>query len=390
MISKKSTIKKLIALAILTLVFVALTLLSYNKAVCEFFATTFARAWIFIFGTLLGWLPISFYELFLIVAIVLAITFVVCLIVFLAKRKWNRLLSMTLICAITVMSFLSIYTATASMTYNRNELPESVYRQYSSNDLTFDEAVEIAEIMVNGVNKAYAETEHDAEGNIVYPFDFSELSELIACEYKRLDDKYFSSYTPKGKRIINKTIMSELHIVGVFFAPFGEANVNGNENNLFLPHTLAHELAHSKGVMREYQADIVSNYVLLQSDNPYLRYGAYVKCLSSALQIVSMYPDSQNEYSRLQSLVDRRIYVERSNYSKFYAQFHHFDDLGEFFNDIYLKLQKQPDGTNSYVKPGDTVDTGNVDKDNRPIIVVLNFSGSQNLLITLYKQGKLK
>lgn len=390
MIERKSTIKKLIVLGVLVIVFAVLTLLAENQAVCEFFATTIARAWIFVFGNVFGVLPFSCYELFLIAAIVTAIIFVVFFILFIVRRKWNKLLSVILISAIAVFAFLDIYTATATMTYNRNELPKEVYSQYSSKELSFAEAVELAEIMVNGVNDAYDKTDHDADGNIVYPFDFNELSHLLAEEYSRLDYGYFSSFTPRGKRIVNKTIMSELKIVGVFFAPFGEANVNGNENNLFLPQTLAHEIAHSKGVMREFQADIVSYYVLLQSDNPYLRYGAYVKCLSSALQIVSLYPDSDSEYNRLQSLIDKRIYTERRNYEKFYSQFHHFDDLGDFFNDLYLKLQKQPDGTGSYVKPGEIIDTGDVDGDNKPIVEVLNFSGVQNLLITLYKQDCLK
>lgn len=389
MIERKSTIKKLIALGVLTAVFVVLTLLSESRAVCEFFATTFARAWIFLFGHIFGVLPFSCYELFLIAAIVLAVVFVVYLFVFLIGRKWNKLLSMILIAAIAVMTFLSVYTATATMTYNRDELPDEIYSQYSSKDLTFDEAVELAEIIIDGANKAYADTEHDSSGNIVYPFDFNGLSDLLADEYKKLDNKYFSSYTPKGKRIINKTIMSELHIVGVFFAPFGEANVNGHENNLYLPQTLAHELAHSKGVMREFQADIVADYVLLQSDNPYLRYGAYAQCMSYAMRIVSLYPDSQAEYDRLYARIDKRIYTEQRNYSEFYSQFHHFDDLGKFFNDLYLKLQKQPDGVNSYTKPGEIVDTGNVDGDNRPIVEVRSFSGMQNLLINMYKQGKL-
>lgn len=390
MIVRKSAIKKLITLLALVILFVTLTLLSENKAVCEFFATTFARAWIFVSGHVLGVLPFSCYELFLIVAIVLAVVFVVCLVLFLARRKWNKLVSMLLITAITVFTFLDIYTATATMTYNRYELPDEVYTEYNSDNLTFEEAVELAEIMIKGANNAYAATEHDEDGNIVYPYTFGEMSELMAEEYKRLDNKYFSSYTPRAKKIINKTIMSELHIVGVFFAPFGEANINGYEDNLFLPQTLAHELAHSKGVMREFQANIVSYYVLLQSNNPYLRYGAYVKCLSSALQIVRMYPDSQSEYARLQSLIDSRIYTERNNYGKFYSQFHLFDDLGDFINDLYLKLQKQPDGTDSYVKPPVTEGTGQVDSSGSEIVFVVSFSGEQNLLITLYKQGKLK
>ncbi len=389
MIERKSALKKLIVLLSLVALFVTLTLLSKSKAVCEFFASTFARAWIFVFGNIFGVLPFSGYELFLIAAIVLAVVFCVYLVIFLAKRRWNRLVSMLLIAAITVFSFLNIYTATASMTYNRNDLPADIYSQYSSKDLTYAEALEIANIIIDRANETFSATKHDTDGNIVYPFNFKELCDMMKEEYKRLDNRYFSSYTPSGKRIINKTIMSELHITGVFFAPFGEANVNGNENNLYLPHTLAHEIAHSKGVMKEFQADIVSCYVLLQSDNPYLSYGAYVQCLNSALNIVSLYPDSKAHYDLLEAKVNDAIYTERRNYTAFYSQFHHFDDLGDFLNDIYLKLQKQPDGSGSYVKPGEIIDTGNTDNDGRPIVEVVNFSGMQNLLITLYKQGKL-
>lgn len=389
MIERKSALKKLIVLLSLVALFVTLTLLSKSKAVCEFFASTFARAWIFVFGNIFGVLPFSGYELFLIAAIVLAVVFCVYLVIFLAKRRWNRLVSMLLIAAITVFSFLNIYTATASMTYNRNDLPADIYSQYSSKDLTYAEALEIANIIIDRANETFSATKHDTDGNIVYPFNFKELCDMMKEEYKRLDNRYFSSYTPSGKRIINKTIMSELHITGVFFAPFGEANVNGNENNLYLPHTLAHEIAHSKGVMKEFQADIVSCYVLLQSDNPYLSYGAYVQCLNSALNIVSLYPDSKADYDLLDAKVNDAIYTERRNYTAFYSQFHHFDDLGDFLNDIYLKLQKQPDGSGSYVKPGEIIDTGNTDNDGRPIVEVVNFSGMQNLLITLYKQGKL-
>lgn len=389
MIERKSALKKLIVLLSLVALFVTLTLLSKSKAVCEFFASTFARAWIFVFGNIFGVLPFSGYELFLIAAIVLAVVFCVYLVIFLAKRRWNRLVSMLLIAAITVFSFLNIYTATASMTYNRNDLPADIYSQYSSKDLTYAEALEIANIIIDRANETFSATKHDTDGNIVYPFNFKELCDMMKEEYKRLDNRYFSSYTPSGKRIINKTIMSELHITGVFFAPFGEANVNGNENNLYLPHTLAHEIAHSKGIMKEFQADIVSCYVLLQSDNPYLSYGAYVQCLNSALNIVSLYPDSKAHYDLLEAKVNDAIYTERRNYTAFYSQFHHFDDLGDFLNDIYLKLQKQPDGSGSYVKPGEIIDTGNTDNDGRPIVEVVNFSGMQNLLITLYKQGKL-
>lgn len=386
---RKTTIRKIIALAVLTAVFVTLLILSGNQAVCEFFATTVSRAWIAVFGTLLGWLPFSVYELFLILAIVGAVAFVVFVIIFLAKRRWRQLTSLVLAVAIAIVSFLNVYTLSASFAYNRDSLPEEVYKEYSSEQFTSDQAIALAEILVEKANYCYENTEHDEDGNIVYPFSFSELSDLLAEEYEKIQSDYFSSYTPHGKRILNKWIMSQLHITGVFFAPFGEANVNGNENSMYLPTTLAHEMAHGKGVMREYQANLVAMYVCLNSENLYISYGAAAQAASIAISLVSLYPNTTDKVSELRAALNGGIAVEKANYSAFYAKFTLLDDIGDFFNDIYLKLQKQEEGTDSYVKPGETVGTGETDDDGKEIVQIISFSANQNLLIHLYKLGKL-
>ena len=384
-----TVIRRLIELIVLILLFIVLDLLRHSQAVCEFFARTFSRAWILVFGNILGWIPISFYEIFLIVAILGAIAFVVFTIVFLAKRKWQAFITSVLVVAISVISFVNIYTATASFAYGRDPLPNEVYTEYSGDDLTFDEAVELANVLIEQMNAAYAATEHDEKGNIVYPYNLQEMSDVLAQEYSRLDSGYFSTYTPRGKYILNKNIMSELHITGVFFAPFGEANINGYETHLYLPHTLAHEMAHGKGVMREYEANLTASYVLLTSDNPYLRYGALVKHAWDALNIVGQYPNSKEAYSELYKKIDDGIWTEKSNYSDVYSGFDAFDRLGDFFNDLYLKLNKQEQGTGSYNKPGQSAGTGEVDNDGFEIVQIISFSGDQNLLIKLYKENLL-
>ncbi len=386
----KKTIQKLVAVGALAVMLIVLLILSNNQKVCEFFATTIARGWIAVFGTLFGWLPFSMFELFLVLAILGAIAFVVFVIIFLSKRRWQKLISLTLAVVISVLAFVNVYTMTASFTYNRNPLPTSVYTEHSSNDFSYEEAVAMAQLLVEKANYAYENTDHDENGNIVYPFSFSELSDMLAEEYKRLDDSYFSPFTPKGKRIANKWIMSQLHITGVFFAPFGEANVNGNENSLYLPHTLAHEMAHGKGVMREYQADLVAYYVLLTSENPYLQYGALAKMANVALGMVRLYPNSNETYQTLYASLNKGIAQEKYNYSEFYAQFTLLEDVGNFFNDIYLKLQKQEEGVNSYVKPGEIQGTGQTDDQGQEILRIINFSGTQNLLITMFKQNLLQ
>ena len=158
---------------------------------------------------------------------------------------------------------------------------------------------------------------------------------------------------------------------------------------MYLPHTLGHEMAHGKGVMREYEADLVSSYVLLTSQDQYLRYGALVQCVTPAINMVGLYPNTNQITNELYAKLDSGIRTELSNYSKLWSQFDALDRLGNFFNDLYLKLNKQEDGVGSYTKPGEIVDTGEKDNEGSPIVTVIRFYDMQNILIKLYKQGKL-
>lgn len=382
---KSKNVKRLITIIILLSILVVLLQLQKDSNICEFFATTVSRTWIAVFGSLFSLVPFSMYELLLVVVILFGITAVVVIIASMCKHRWNRAFSMLLIVAIIGLSIADVYSLTASFAYNRNSLPDSVYTEYATDDFSFEQAVDMAEKIIGELNDAYAQTPHDENGNVIMP-SIDELNDILAEEYKRLSDDYFSSYTPRAKSIVNKTIMSEMHIVGVFFAPFGEANINRIETSMYLPHTMAHELAHEKGVMRENEANLVASYLLLTSDNVYLRYSGLVKTFYSSITLVSLYPNSASEYARLVNMVDDGVFAEMSNYNKFWAQFTLLDDIGNWFNDIYLKLHKQT-GTDSYYKPSESEGTGEKDDDGQEIVVIINFSDTQNLLIGLYKQG---
>ena len=383
---------KLIVSLVLLLVYVDLTvILGNNTQIAEWFARNFSRGWITVWGTLTGWIPFSLYELFLIVAIVAAVVGVVFVIVWLCKRKWMRAASLVLTVCICVTSFLTVYNVTAGFTYQRASLPKQIYSVQKPDDFDRDSAIAMAQLVVNELNKAYEQTPHDENGNVILP-SIEQIHNDIAEEYKRIDGEqcngYFNSYNPAVKQITNKWVMSQMHIVGVFFAPFGEANVNPNENNYNMPHSMAHEMAHGKGVMRENEANLVASYLLLTCDKPYLRYSALMKVYFSAISLVSMYPNTNDAVALLRSSVRSEIYAEMSNYNKFWSQFTLIGDIGNWFNDIYLKLHKQ-NGTGSYVKPPISEDTGEKDDDGNPIVTIVSFSDTQSLLVMLYKQGWL-
>ncbi len=389
--NKNSVVNKLIVVGALCLLLVVLLLLKTNVAICEFVATTIARGWIWFMGHLLGWIPISFYELFLIVAISGLIVCIVFIVRYFCKRKPMQAISLLLTVLIVALCGVNLYTTTASFSYDREPLPTEVLMSYSGDDITYDDALAIADYVISQVNEYYDNTPHDNDGNVILP-SLAELNDLLQEEYKRLDsvgNGYFSSYTPNVKGILNKRIMSEMHVAGVFFAPFGEPNVNVTRMDLYTPSTMAHELAHAKGVMRESDANTVAVYLLLTSQNSYLRYSGYVYCMYSALSIVSVYPNSDTDYFNLLESINKGVLTELSNYSKHWSQYTLFADIGEFFNNIYLKLQGEKDGTGSYEKPPVIEWTGENDDDGNEIIYIIEFSNIENVLINLYKQGKL-
>lgn len=389
--NKNHVVNNLIVIGALCVLFVVLLLLKTNVAICEFFATTIARGWIWLTGHLLGWIPLSFYELFLIVAISGLIVCIVFIVRYFCKRKTTQAISLLLTVVIVALCGVNLYTATASFSYDREPLPNEVLTNYSGENLVYEDAKKIANYVVNQVNELYESTPHDKDGNVILP-SLAELNDLLQEEYKRLDsvgNGYFSSFTPNAKGILNKRIMSEMHVAGVFFAPFGEPNINLTRMDVYTPSTIAHELAHAKGVMRESDANTVSAYLLLTSQNQYLRYSGYVYAMQSALSIVSSYPNSETDYFALRDSINPGVFVELSNYSKHWSKYTLLDDIGEFFNNIYLKLQGQTDGTGSYEKPPVIEWTGEKDDDGNEIIYIIEFSNIQNVLINLYKQGKI-
>ena len=380
---KKKLLVKLIVVALLIALLVVLSSFKDNVAVCEFFATTFARAWIFVFGNILGWIPISFYEM-LLIAVFVSIVFTLVLIIYdICKGKWMKLASLVLTCAIVVLSFINIYTSTASFSYNRESLPKEIYTEVKVDEVQYQDVLSMATIVVDKLNAAYEQTDHDEEGNIVYPFTFAELNSRLKEEYKKLPDDYFSSFTPTGKKITNNSIMNELALSGVFFAPFGEPNVAYSKMDIHLPFTLAHEMAHSKGVMRENEANLVAYYVLLTSDDPYLHYSALASAMNSCLRMVIRYPNSLPDYNNLMKTVNSGIRKELSNASKEISQYKLLGNIGNYFNDLYLKLQNQG-GTPSYQKPPVVNVTPELDDYGRPIVKIKKFSDVEYMLIHLY------
>lgn len=388
--TKKKIKTRLIICAALAAILTALLLLKRSEAVCEFFATTVSRGWIWFTGHIFGVIPLSLYELLLIFGIVAAVFLLVRIIALLFRKKALKALCVFLGVAVFGLSLGTLYAATASFAYNREPLALPFYDKKTDGELTKDDAVKIADYLVSEMNALSEKLERDENGVVKCPYSFDELAEKMKEEYKRLNGNgYFSSYTPTAKKILNKRIMSEMKITGVFFAPFGEANVNGNELDCNLPVTMAHELAHSKGVMREDDANLTAYYVTLTSDDDYIKYCGLYNVYYRMINAVSYFPNSRDDSIALSGKVADEIKAEESYEIKYWSEFSLLSDFSNFLNDIYLKLSGSEEGTGSYGDSGIIIDTGEKDDYDRPIYSIVSYSPVQKLIIKLYLNGEI-
>ena len=138
--------------------------------------------------------------------------------------------------------------------------------------------------------------------------------------------------------------MSYLGITGIYFPFYAEANVNVNIPPSQLGVTMAHEMAHAKGVAVEGEANIVAYVLCIRSNDDYLRYCGLMR---AAARLLNELPeeDFQTLYARLGDEVKREYRNESAHFAKYEGA---IDRISSFFNDLFLKANGVEGGTQSY------------------------------------------
>ena len=349
----KNAIKKYIPLPALVMYILALTAViiqvisELSTPFSDFFNRyigSFVRG---LHAMITNFLPFSLAECVIVFLPVLAVLLVVgC--VRRAKRSdvsaWRYIASLAGAAAWMYTAFVM----TTAVAYNGSPLSEKLGLEQSP--VSVAELRSTAEYMIEKMNAELDDVTFQYGGSSIMPYSVSEMNDKLLDAYDRVSEKY--DFIPRLYSRVKQVALSEpmtyTHMSGMYTYYTGEANLNINFPDYNLPYTAAHELAHQRGILPENEANFVAFLVCVESDDPYIRYSAYMNMyeyLNSAL-----YRADYETFAEVYGSLDQRAVCEMRAYNAFFEKYRENKAaaVSSALNDTYLKAQGQTAGERSY------------------------------------------
>jgi hypothetical protein len=147
--------------------------------------------------------------------------------------------------------------------------------------------------VVGLVNQSYAEA-HAGDRHAPGP---EEIVSLLNESYEAAPDL---ALLPRGvyarpKPLFASGVVTRFGLSGIYSPFTGEPNYNADVPDFQLPFTIAHEMAHQRGVARESEANFVAYLVCVSSRDPFVRYSGYRNGLGVLSELFRVNPEKARE-----------------------------------------------------------------------------------------------
>ena len=335
----------MICLTLISLIIYILVLNSVKFA--DFFNYNIASVVRQIMAYATSFIPFSTAELFIILSPIL-LSLLVVLIVKQAKKGKKSSIRLFLIIICILLYIFITFVWTYSSGFHTTPLDKKL--ELDKKIPSKEELNEATAFVVSQLNELSEKIEYDDQGSSLSPYSYKELSEKICNAYEKYEKDHgiIRNFDSKIKPIILSEPLTYTHISGIYTFMTGEGNVNVNYPDFIVTTSVAHEMSHQRGVAREDEANITAFIVLMNAEDEFLRYCAYLdlyRYLANAL-----YSADKDAYKNLYLSLASRVRQDLVNYSNFFKKYANSkaSDVTNKVNDSYLQANGQSQGIKSY------------------------------------------
>lgn len=307
----------------------------FNTYIAAFFRATLAY--------LTNWYPASVAETMLLL-LPLATAGMIMIAVRYYCISWKSVLTYILKVLSYVSLIFSLFVFTFAAGYNGSDIDKKLGLE--RHDVTAEELYETSLILVDCINKELDSIYFCQDGSSDMMYTYEDMNDKLLKAYDSLCEEY--SFIQKLYSRVKPVLLSEpwsyTHTTGIYTFFTGEANFNNVFPDYTTPFTVAHELAHQRGISREDEANLVAFLVCERSDDPYIRYSGYLNMYQYVASALSR--ADKDLYREVRAELDGRMSGELRAYSEFFKKYQDnvVANISNTVNEAGIKFQ----GSRSY------------------------------------------
>ncbi len=332
-------------------------IISVNSAdaIEEYYSLGFYQAWIGGLSSINSALPFSVAEILLVLFAVYVIGFFVLLVRKITKERDSKLLLLGKFLVVLVFTASVIWTLfTMGCMPNYYRYTFTHYSGLVVEPTTQAELEAVCAELVEQANAQRVGLDEDENGVAIMPTNFDDLATAANIGYQNLIEQnpewaeiFSLATTSRAKPIMLSVALSYAQINGFYFGYTGEANVNSHTVDTDIPASIAHELAHVAGFMREDEANFIGYIATRASDDQFMQYSGTLSALVHATN--ALYGQDIDSHAAIMSGLSDEVRADLAADAAHYAKYDtSFGDFSRSVNDVYLKANNQTDGVKSY------------------------------------------
>lgn len=280
-----------------TVFFVLLNALAWvSTSFCDFYQQNIFPLWGQTYGRLTSLLPFSFGELLIAVAVFgipLSLLVMIVLLIIKKGRRGRVARVFGFIYGWIFVFILGTETLNCFILYHTSTF-EEINGIVSEEHTTEDLAV-LAFRITAQINELSTQVTRDENGCFVLTADTDETPRK-AIDAMSEEFVGFEGYEVRPKPVYCSFFMSQMDLMGLYLPFSMEATYNNDMYKAKLPCTTCHELAHTKGFIREEEANFIAFAACDRSDSVDYRYSGYLSALTYVRNQLYDYCDEDTKF----------------------------------------------------------------------------------------------
>ena len=298
-------------------------------------------------GTLFGLLPFSMMEVIYTAAGIFLIVFLIRTVVLTVRgeRRLLILLKRLLALVIAVLYILAGYLWLFGIDYQADSFADK--EGFVAPAVAVEDLYSAAKLFI--LRCIYLADKVERDENGLFAEDMDAYFDRVSTVYDNLEERFPSlkAVSRRPKAMFYSKFMSIIGFTGVYFAFTGESNINVDVSPAFIPSTVAHELAHQRGIYSEQECNFLGVTACVTSDDVVYQYSGY---LAGSLYLMNaLYRADPDLWSELRAQITGGMDTDWRHNSEYWRQFQSkVSETTEKVYDTYLKVNGQELGFQSY------------------------------------------